>query len=77
MAAEGQVSKHVDPPAKADVQPTGPEMLPEALPQDRLAAIDIGSNSIRLVVACPLQGGQFRIGRVSADSSGYSGGLTG
>ena len=30
-------------------------------PSDRLAAIDIGSNSIRLVVACPLQGGQFRI----------------
>lgn len=29
--------------------------------QERLAAIDIGSNSVRLVVASPLRGGQFRI----------------
>ncbi len=33
----------------------------EAAPNDRLAAIDIGSNSIRLVVAQPAPGGHFRV----------------
>lgn len=60
MAAEGPVFKPADPFDPSVAQPDQ-EADSLRLSQERLAAIDIGSNSIRLVVACPLRGGQFRV----------------
>jgi exopolyphosphatase/guanosine-5'-triphosphate,3'-diphosphate pyrophosphatase len=53
-AADRSTDRSADADAAPNVDAAGDA-------NDRLAAIDIGSNSIRLVVACPLQGGQFRI----------------